>query len=375
MMGKFKVGDRVRRIRYLNSEEMKIGDTGTVTEVDADGDCRVKPDKGGDDQFNFARYLELVAAAPAVWTPKVGDKVRWRGVFKASMYTVGKVYEIHKSNGSTLYVTDNNDEKNHTWNAKSIREHFDLVEPLTITAGKFYKTRDGRKVGPMLTWPRWNGESHYDDRLCEKIGDGRHWLLNGEGHGDTDLIAEWVDELAAPAKASNDNAAPAKFKVGDLVELTSDGYAADVGATAYIRSVRADGMFDIEWVRNSLRNGQRDGRYYLLSFKLATEPTTPAIVALIENGVAKPSFEPKVHASEADATVEAERLAGVYRGQRFGIFVLSDTREADVPTYDHEWQNFAARGEKIRAIKELRSITGMGLKPATDAVEYFLAAA
>jgi ribosomal protein L7/L12 len=57
------------------------------------------------------------------------------------------------------------------------------------------------------------------------------------------------------------------------------------------------------------------------------------------------------------------------------VFTLTTTHEEAAPIYDHKWQNLAVLGLKIDAIKELRSITGMGLKPAKDAVEYFLNAA
>ncbi len=58
--------------------------------------------------------------------------------------------------------------------------------------------------------------------------------------------------------------------------------------------------------------------------------STPAIVALIEGGQPKPSDHPKVHKSEQAATDEAERLAVKYPGQKFGVFVLADSRIADV---------------------------------------------
>lgn len=61
-------------------------------------------------------------------TYKVGDKLKWRGVFDASMYTVGKVYEIAKEyRPGHFYITDDNESvetTRHTWPGEDITEHF-----------------------------------------------------------------------------------------------------------------------------------------------------------------------------------------------------------------------------------------------------------
>ena len=76
---------------------------------------------------------------------------------------------------------------------------------LTIQAGKYYRTRDGRKVGPMLQndgnpyWP-------WIDDLRE--GTGSAWDASGKGCICTpqavfdqglDLVAEWTDETGGSA--------------------------------------------------------------------------------------------------------------------------------------------------------------------------------
>ena len=70
---------------------------------------------------------------------------------------------------------------------------------LKIEAGKFYRTRDGRKVGPMRVWVSEDGT--FDDGS----DDGEYWGSDGlhaEGikiydhKPDRDLIAEWTDEPA-----------------------------------------------------------------------------------------------------------------------------------------------------------------------------------
>jgi ribosomal protein L7/L12 len=371
---KFKVGDRVRRISYLNSEEMKIGDTGTVTKVDADGDCRVKPDKGGDDQFNFAKYLELVAA----WKPNIGDRVVSDD--EDARGEVGTVVEGGDNyEGLTMVKFD-------TWRrghdgvnlyGNNGKEHWLIqtkdLQPappaapatLTISAGRYYKTRDGRKVGPIVVAQR------RDDPWPWKLASGTHYYRNdghscpgyADGHRDAvDLIAEWVDE---PATIAKDNAAPAKFKVGDRVTGTAPGRGIITG-----KIVQVD-IHDDDMTYSVLPDGSEYPLWaYNNTIELVSSPT--AIVALIEDGVAKPATRPVVHTTEEAAKREADRLAGIHKGQQFGVYVLSAASQEEKPTYEHEWQRLAADGKKINAIKELRSITGMGLKPAKDVVEGFI---
>mgnify|MGYP000852567223 CR=1 FL=1 len=101
-----------------------------------------------------------------------------------------------------------------------------------------------------------------------------------------------------------------------------------------------------------------------------------AIVALIEDNQPKPATRPYVHSTVFGATVEAQRLANANKGKKFGVYVLNGEPAYDEPPkYDHEWQRLAAAGDHIGAIRELRGLTGMGVKPTKDAVEYFLAAA
>ena len=64
---------------------------------------------------------------------------------------------------------------------------------MQLEVGKYYKTRDGRKVGPLKDWPDriWKfkcGESYYKS-------DGHHEYDDYGSHvHECDLIAEWTDE-------------------------------------------------------------------------------------------------------------------------------------------------------------------------------------
>src|SRR5690606_8250756 len=101
---------------------------------------------------------------------------------------------------------------------------------------------------------------------------------------------------------------------------------------------------------------------------------TPAIVCLVENGQPKPSTCPQVHPGHDAASTEAARLANAYPGKEFAVYEYKRSAKVEVVrhTYDHEWQRLAAKGEKIAAIKELRSITGLGLVATKNAVEHWL---
>lgn len=86
------------------------------------------------------------------------------------------------------------------------------IAPLTIRAGRYYRTRDGRKVGPMawsrrgILWAtapgfcsdRWYTQHNMHFKGC---------YINASTVEETndDLIAEWVDEPAAVDAGSNDN--------------------------------------------------------------------------------------------------------------------------------------------------------------------------
>ncbi|WP_435657240.1 ribosomal protein L7/L12 [Brucella pituitosa] len=304
-MAKFKVGDRVQVVDDRGGA--KLGETGEIIGIDTTLSTAfyyIKWDAGGRKQGLYENRLALLPAF------KVGDRVQII-VDSLPWYRTGEIAEVIRADGgdNDCYVRfDTHRMAGDCWYAK-----WDHLKPVSfkIEAGKYYRTRDGRKVGPVrsegLYWgaPEVN-DSYYDD--------GRQWRAYESHH---DLIAEWVDE---PVKA----AAPFPF---------------------------------------ILRN---------LEFTVAPI-AKPAIVALIENGQPKPSVAPFVHANETLAAKEAARLANLHKGKEFGVYVLTQKVSESAPSYKHEWQRFAAKGEKLSAIKELRSVTGLGLKSAKDAVEHWIA--
>lgn len=229
---------------------------------------------------------------------------------------------------------------------------------LKIEAGKFYETRDGRKVGPMRSsgradWPFIGRQAVNEDAFYN--ADGTCPYLPND-----DLIAEWIDEPVA--KPSNDNAKP-KFKVGDLIRHKTLKYEGVVKEVVDQRTVRT------HWTKEGW--GATDP---IDCIELITPPTpTTAIVALIENGQPKPSSTPHVHASTGAAEKEAKRLAAKYKGKQFGVFTLTTTHEEAAPVYDHKWQNMAALGLKSDAIASLKAQAGITTDQARRIVYAFAA--
>ncbi len=68
---------------------------------------------------------------------------------------------------------------------------------MQIEAGKYYKTRDGQKVGPMVDFSSCGEPGSF----IEVVGDGRWWSRDGIGNNEAlnlDLIAEWTGPAEQP---------------------------------------------------------------------------------------------------------------------------------------------------------------------------------
>lgn len=282
-MSKFKIGDRVRRIEY-GFGSMSVGSEGIV-EKSAGNNVTLR---GHDWKFN-ADFFELVAPALTITTGKfyrtasgavtgrvtVGDtgfeavvdgKVRIFDAAGGAVHGGDDIVEewVPKVGERVRLIADNcgYGKKGDVvtvlqcdW--KSVLGKFDRLisgddewfigleqlEPLPVAApaqsaatlkidaGRYYRTRDGRKVGPLVEtgnneyWPfKWPEKTMYYKANGYSCPGSAHQHRNQD-----DLIAEWVDEPTAPVSAqvdaiaeeygpvvSYDNGKP-KFKVGDRV--------------------------------------------------------------------------------------------------------------------------------------------------------------
>lgn len=250
---------------------------------------------------------------------------------------------------------------------------------LKIEAGKFYKTHDGRKVGPIVAIVDDGDGFVWESSDCYYIASGVARHLSDSN----DLVAEWTtscaaaqvdnqrDEYGPVVKAGNDNGKP-KFKVGDRVRVTRhcNFRGDDIRMGLPVGEVRRIGLQTAhlakEGVDTFVLEGDDRHFYTALNFELVT--TTPAIVALIEDGQPKPADQPHVHPSRGHAGDEAARLARKYPGKEFGVYELVDTRQVAAKVYDHEWQRLAASGLDESAASELAELTGLPWEVAHQAV-------
>jgi len=307
--------------------------------------------------------------------------------------------------------------------------------PLKIEAGKFYRTRDGRKVGPMRDdW--FNAEWRF--HVSSGAGTGLLWNAEGKNYlgmeTNSDLVAEWTSSCAA-AQVDNlrDEYGPAgkaetKFKVGDIVKRTGNGlthqrlritevindnnYTAEwvvggPGSTrgwkahefeladqpkfkvgdlvrntqvpeagvGVVESVKPEGGYAVNYKDTWYRVCHDTDETMVAASATPVATSTPAIVALIENGQPKPADRPHVHPSRGAACNEADRLARKYPGKEFGVYELVDTRQVAKPTYQHEWQRLAADGRFFGALTELRNLGVAGSGAYRIVADFMKAAA
>ena len=381
-MSKFKVGDRVavKESPYFLRVNEKTRIIKSVA-TSGRGDWSVFLDNYNSDLGFFEYEIERVVPAAEF---KVGDRVR--ATAEAAKGNVGAIIKDDGIDPRYLVRFDDwadghGDDGREWWLDTGELES----APLTIVAGRYYKTRDGRKVGPMEPYKSFDGRHPWSGNLDRGYAGAKFSFLfrdDGENYEyrDLDIIAEWPIKTAkrgnpaATVDAIADEyggGAKPKFKVGDRVRCIKNsdgkgdglcGTVADVGS--WLVGVDMDEPFGGHGA-----SGRRWNFYYpdeQLIF--INTPNTPAIVALIENGQPKPATEPFVHPDRGSAEAESNRLAGKHKGKEFGVYELVSSAK-EVKVYLHEWQRLAMNGEKINAIRELRTMSGLGLATAKRAVE------
>ncbi len=107
--------------------------------------------------------------------------------------------------------------------------------PLVLQVGKFYRTRDGRKVGPVtknecgFKWgPGWDFAADVGHVLRTYHGSGAHSDL--DSNSPLDLVAEWT-EPAAPGAEDGDEGVVRRFN--DLVKAGRVQTAVGRNAASY----------------------------------------------------------------------------------------------------------------------------------------------
>lgn len=202
-----KVGDKVRSL--ITEFDVREGEIYEVDTIGADGAWVI--DDVEDDYYLCSDQYEPVAVAGSNGNRfKVGDRVR---LIKDGLSTTGAVGklatidswgdELRSKEGQYLLKIDPPvDYKTLAVTPSYTRatpDCFELADaPLTIRAGRYYRTRDGRKVGPMRKWYHKDIDHPWED------GDtGDIYSDNGTSDYNEDIIAEWTDEPVAAVASSN----------------------------------------------------------------------------------------------------------------------------------------------------------------------------
>ncbi|TCQ79996.1 hypothetical protein EDF68_10341 [Ochrobactrum sp. BH3] len=196
-MGKLKVGDKVRSL--VTQIDVRAGKLYEAARSDADSGVWVIDDVG--DQF-YLTNEEFEILPVAIPTFEVGDRVQTIAD-SLPWYRAGEVAEVVIADGGDddCFVRFNSDRMaSDSWYVKW--KHIQLA-PLKIEAGKYYRTRDGRKVGPMNAA---ESEGYAFSGALVGVGyikifqsTGVHGSIYIQNEPDFDLIAEWIEE---PVKAS-----------------------------------------------------------------------------------------------------------------------------------------------------------------------------
>lgn len=253
-----EVGDRVRCTRDHDPGNQFTADKEYTVRYVTNESIGVVADDNGTQNGWASEYFELVTEpATHEWKPKVGDRVRvvkhrnWFGDVLNYIEPGSEVELTGLLDGGDFEVPEGE-----TWTAFTTNTQYwirsDDLEPLPVAAeeqgagglrivvGRYYRTRDGRKVGPMRDYghsTNLSGPVSGDDYNRCYNPDGTHEF----GETNIDLVAEWAGP--EPVAVASATATPAgKFKVGDRVRVKGSDNLVGVVAT---RSAR--GTMSVRW--------------------------------------------------------------------------------------------------------------------------------
>lgn len=452
-----EVGDRVRIAKAcIPQKEGHVGVEFVVTHQEGtlDGEPAWVGRPGSSPYIWKTSELEPLPVAaeaqPAAWVPKIGDRVTANGNTHVNIEQHWNVHFRSKHgdivDGALVVasVSDCSGSNVGLSNKVGGRSHFYMPAntlklapvPLKIEAGKFYKTRDGRKVGPMRL-PPWSTGFFDESRSLTGMAWSKDGAFIAGATSSLDLIALWVEpakplvaatvDYQADEYGSGVKAEP-KFRVGDIVTarspfgserrgritevdhtdnwltyrlddrdtwVTADSVQLVSNDNAPVAEQPAPAKFKVgDWITrdgwdgfyevSSIRDGKvfvrvagySDVHYDLdndFTVRPITQPT--AIVARIDNGQPRPNPTPFVHHSQEAAAKEAARLANLHKGQKFGVYVLTGEPAFVEREYKFTWQKMAARNDVPAAVDELSRAAGIARSDAHFAVRNWLEAA
>lgn len=137
-------------------------------------------------------------------------------------------------------------------------------EKMKIEAGKYYKTRYGRVVGPMREW-----DTKIDGRTAFMAGDGGLWWEDGTAR------FKWALDsptLIAPAYPEQGTLKEIGAKPGDVVELVENGIASGSGVGERGTVEIIDGEF---FTIGEMQRGDDFGHKFRIVSRASDKPTSP----------------------------------------------------------------------------------------------------
>lgn len=193
---RFKKGDRVRLLddtsmaAKAGATAKVIGFNGPWVRVEWDRDERAGSQMNGG--YNPSSF-ELVPAATAASTFKVGDRVRFKADYTlATVRGVEATVEAVTDWGVRINAGEPHGISTEQPNSIELSDWDFDPRKLKIEAGKFYKTRDGRKVGPMRLSDWEDVHRKRQARGCAPApADRAHSSQEGCGMNNTNWPAFW----------------------------------------------------------------------------------------------------------------------------------------------------------------------------------------
>lgn len=324
---KYRVGDRVKVVANEWGATFPVGETGTVQRVLGHG-ITVSRDGHGD----YDWFFSFDGVAPALDTQeqryRVGDRVRHKKVHEAGVGVVlrdeGKDNDEGKDDsGYRYYRVDYKDSR-----YRVCTDPEDSLQP-AFRPGDRVKLN--KHSGVRACGERGTVSAVIGDNVSVRMDDASvYGTVVAFFHADN-LDWERVEDCVAKPEP--------KFKAGDRVTYVP---GADMdGHFMTIKSFRGDyhepaywfeeGGFDVERLLMLAAPCPQDNeqpgdplwrvRIDTSGYVSGISLPQPAIVALVnKNGKPRPSQWPHVHASVADATKEAERLARNNPGEEFAVY-------------------------------------------------------
>lgn len=290
--------------------------------------------------------------------PKVGERVR---VAKAVGVVGGKIGTVTKIDGRFALVDfpgwtgghrgrglfHSSEAGGSQW---FVLKDSLIAAPFIVEIGKFYRTRDGKKVGPVKRNPTAAWELGANGETYPFYVDGVSCTAGGRTAADTtidrhcDLVAEWVE---VPVLAVEAVEPEPQLKAGDRVRRVGYPlpYTCPEGFETVITQIDQDRI----WYKDAQGGvAASTAGPSVWEIVASDTPAQSFIVArLTPAGQPRPNARPRVHPSLAAAEAEAQRLADRL-GDEFAVYKRVSSRTVNAGPVPKGWLEGAFNADLAR---------------------------